>query len=495
MLREAGQEDTPPTKNHLSPMQGGSPDSIDVFKTYFTINNLIELLRVHEATTPKERTKNVVTMIFCESGVDEKPAVAHCLTCSDHLCESCFELHKKQKLSRGHNVVMLKDLQQMDRKTGVKSIRRKLHCDEHKDELLKLFCKTCQKVICRDCALVKHRQHEYVFVHEFRHETQKQLEVLVQKVEEKQAEFKLHREHLTKVHKSSSAAFNASKKEASAFFDKMVQSIEARRKEVLSDLDTHIQTEEKKLNAETDYLDLALVRLSNSIQFTKQLIDSEDDVEMMLMSTQAKPALESLQQLTWDQKKAHVKLARVIFDQKDLQRCESVGIVPSKLKDVDVMISKLPPEVRGTLSFDITLSQEISKMLGADLTPLLTVQITRHRDGSELPVEIQKRDPEKWNVVCEPNIYGQFKVVIKVGDVVKEHQVEIQPKSLALGMKVVRGPDWSAGYGTQDGGAGSVGTVVELGSISSHPVFVKWQEHGQIKRYRWSDHVHDLKVV
>ena len=407
------------------------PQGIDAFRTYFTINNLIELLRVHEATTPIESTKCTMTII-CESGIDENPAVAHCLTCSDHLCESCFQLHKKQKLSRDHNVVMLKDLQQMDRKTGVKSVRRKLHCDEHKDEQLKLFCKTCEKVICRDCALVKHRQHEYVFVHEFRHEIQKQLEALVKKAEEKQAEFKVHIEHVARVRKSSYAAFDASKREASAFFDKMVQSIEARRKKVLTDLNRITQTEEKKLNAETDYLELALARLSNSIQFTKALFDSEDDVEMMLMSTQAKPALESLQQLTWDQKKglAQVKPVRVIFNEQDIKKCESMGaILPSslKLKDSEVVISKVPAKIRSPLSFDISLqSQEISE-LGADLSSLLSVQITHH-DGSEQPVKIQMRDLNKWNVFCEPNTYGQLKITVKMEDVVKVHQVQVQPQ-------------------------------------------------------------------
>ena len=472
------------------------PEGINAFKTYFTINNLIELLRVHEATMPKESTKSVVT-IFCESGVDENRAVAHCLTCSDHLCESCFELHKKLKLTRDHNVVMLKDLQQMDRKTGVKSVRQKLHCDKHKEEPLKLFCNTCEKVICRDCALVKHRQHEYVFVHEheLRHETQKQLEVLVQKVEEKQAEFKLHREHLTKVHKSSSAAFSASKKEASAFFDKMVQSIEAHRKKVLTHLDAFIQTEEKKLNTETEYLDSSLARLSNSIQFTRKIFDNEDDVEMMLMSTQAKPALKNLQQLTWDQKKVQVKPLRVIFDQKDLQKCKSMGVIVgiSNLKGDDIVISKLPAEVRGPLSFDISLSQEISQKLGADLIPLPSVQITRHCDGSEQPVEIHKRGLNKWNVVCEPNRYGQLKITIKIDDVVKEHQVEIQPKSLTVGMKVVRGPDWpDYSYRNQDGGAGNTGIVKEIRGGNS--VIVEWS-NGHRNNYRWGERAYDLKVV
>ena len=391
----------------------------------------------------------------------------------------------------------------MDRKTGVKSMRRKLHCDEHKDEPLKLFCKTCEKVICRDCALVKHRQHDYVFVHEFRHEIQTQLEALVKKAEEKQAQFKVHVEHMAKARKSSSAAFNASKQEANTFFDKMVQSIEARRKKVLTDLDALIQTEEKKLNAEADYLELALARFSNSIHFTKTIFDSEDDVEMMLMSTQAKPALENLQQLTWDQKKAEFRPVRAVFDQKDIKKCESMGFIrsstPLKLKESDIMISNLPAEVRGPgLSFDIILQSHIEEIseLVVDLASisLSSVQIIHHGDGSKQPVEIHKRDMNTWNVSCKPNRYGQLKITIKVDNTVKVCEVEIQPKYPAVGMKVVPGPNWDSSYRNQDGGEGGIGTIEGVENIGTYPISVRWL-NGDRYVYRWGNHTYDLKVV
>ena len=416
------------------------PQGIDAFKTYFTINNLIELLRVHEATTPKENAQHAT--ILCESGVDESPAVAHCLTCSDHLCESCFELHKKQKVTRDHNVVMLKDLQQLDRKTGVKSVRRKLLCDEHKGELLKLFCKTCEKVICRDCALVKHREHKYVFIHESRHEAQKQLKVLVKKTKEKQVEFKVHSEYLAKVRVLNSTAIVACKRELNTEFDQMIKSIEARRKVLLNELEALNQTKEKKLNAETDYVDLTLSRFSNSIQFTEKLLDNEDDVEMMLMSTQAKPALESLQQLTWDQKKAQVKPLRVFFDQKDLVKCKSVGNICHLLTNDDVVVSGFPARAQESFSFEIFVAQKVTKV-GIDFTPVLSVQVTGHNQA-QVPVEIQKKGLNKWKIVCKPNKIGQHKITVKVDTVVKVHHIQISPKSPVV---IVPGLNWvTRGY-------------------------------------------------
>ena len=466
---------------HPIPPQGG----VDGFKTYFTVNNLLELLRVHE-TTASANGAGEQTIILCESGVDESPAVAHCLTCSDHLCESCFELHKKQKLSRGHNVVLLKDLKQLDKKTGIRSVRRKWHCEEHNDELLKLFCKTCQKVICRDCALVTHREHDYTFVHEFRLKAQEQLEGLVQKTKKKQTEFKVYCKHLAKIRETSLADFEKTKHEINNTFDMLIKSIEGRRKALLAELEALGKKDEKLLNAETDYLDMALARFSNSIQFTERLFENDDDVDVMLMSTQAKPALESLQQLSWDTKKAELKPFKGIFDQDIMKKCGSVGAIVQQLDDDDIEISQLPKEAEGPFSFDISLSQRAA-VVSMDLTPILSVHIVCI-NGSQVeePVEIQKKgDQNKWKISCKPKRTGQHKVTVELNTVVKEHLVMVTP---FVGMKVVRGPNWH--YTDEDGGAGTIGEVVKI--KSNNKVDVKWP-NGKTLDYIYEQGSYDIK--
>ena len=362
----------------------------------------------------------------------------------------------------------------------------------HKDELLKLFCKACQKVICRDCALVKHREHDFVFVHEFRSKAQEELEGLVKNTREKLTEFSAHSDHLAKTRELNFAAFHASKQELNSVFDQLVKHIETRRKTLLADLEALSQSEEKWLNTETDFLETALARLTNSIQFTEKLLDSEDDVEMMLMSTQANLAFKNLQQLSWDREKVAVKLVRVIFNQKDLKRWESlVGFIGQPLKDHDVCISPLPLETSVSFSFNVSLTQEVSK-LGLDFTPLLSVQVTDSKQV-EVPVEIENEGLNKWKITCTPNEAWQHKVMVKIDSVVKERQIMIKPKPLSVGMKVVCGPDWEVYYKGEDGGAGAVGEVVKI--KSNNKVDVKWP-NGKTREYRWGqDNAYDLKVV
>ena len=52
------------------------------------------------------------------------------------------------------------------------------YCTAHKQEALKLYCETCMQLICRDCTLVKRRQHNYKFVEDARKQIEDELALL-----------------------------------------------------------------------------------------------------------------------------------------------------------------------------------------------------------------------------------------------------------------------------------------------------------------------------
>ena len=64
-----------------------------------------------------------------------------------------------------------------------------------------------------------------------------------------------------------------------------------------------------------------------------------------------------------------------------------------------------------------------------------------------------------------------------------------------LGVLVVRGPDWE--WNDQDGGEGSVGTVVQIGSVTrSEPVVLVQWDCGRKAKYRAGvDGKYDLRIL
>ena len=84
----------------------------------------------------------------------------YCVDCSQHVCEKCGEIHAKMK-SGGHLVIplgeeMSEEMMQLSKK----------HCQEHKDEIVKIYCYDCKVNICAMCCVLKHKQHNFAVISE-----------------------------------------------------------------------------------------------------------------------------------------------------------------------------------------------------------------------------------------------------------------------------------------------------------------------------------------
>jgi tripartite motif-containing protein 33 len=60
-----------------------------------------------------------------------------------------------------------------DNQSSTSSTSPNLFCSVHSQEKLSLFCETCDKLTCRDCQLIEHREHKYKFTNEIALETRK----------------------------------------------------------------------------------------------------------------------------------------------------------------------------------------------------------------------------------------------------------------------------------------------------------------------------------
>lgn len=57
-----------------------------------------------------------------------------------------------------------------------------LFCEVHPHEKLSLFCENCDKLTCRDCQLIEHREHKYKFTNEIASEARKYISDMLKDV-------------------------------------------------------------------------------------------------------------------------------------------------------------------------------------------------------------------------------------------------------------------------------------------------------------------------
>ena len=89
----------------------------------------------------------------CSHSCSEGYSVARCVTCEKFLCRECLTDHNKYRGNNGHSVLTMEEWS----KPANKKLRQnKMYCDEHSAMILKVYCETCDKLICRDCMDFKH---------------------------------------------------------------------------------------------------------------------------------------------------------------------------------------------------------------------------------------------------------------------------------------------------------------------------------------------------
>lgn len=98
---------------------------------------------------------------LCMSCDDNTEATGYCVECVEFLCVTCIEAHQRVRFTRDHSI---RQKEEMSPEALGLSTQKPVFCDIHKQEPLKLFCETCDRLTCRDCQLLKHKDHNYQFL-------------------------------------------------------------------------------------------------------------------------------------------------------------------------------------------------------------------------------------------------------------------------------------------------------------------------------------------
>ncbi|XP_062339585.1 transcription intermediary factor 1-alpha [Osmerus eperlanus] len=118
----------------------------------------------------------------CMSCDDNTEATGYCVECVEFLCVTCVEAHQRVKFTRDHTI---RQKEEMSPDAVGLSTQKPVFCDIHKQEPLKLFCETCDRLTCRDCQLLKHKDHNYQFLEDAYRNHRQHLENMTLQLQEK----------------------------------------------------------------------------------------------------------------------------------------------------------------------------------------------------------------------------------------------------------------------------------------------------------------------
>lgn len=264
------------------------PDgNVDSLPVNFFLNNLLSMVSLHG-----DSGSSNLECDLCDNG---DPPVNRCTTCCHFLCEFCTQAHRRLRNTREHCLVSLEEAKRM----GSVAVKKPSFCKEHDGELLKLFCETCNEAICRDCTIVKHREHKYAFVKDA---FAKNKESVLKILSETKSEARLLKEAIDRVSEKKRSVELGSEKtvqEVIEFFQNLTASLNSRCEELVHSTLKLKQAKQKSLNNQQEELEAALCTLQSSLEFIEKALENGSEVEILNMHKQMTGRLQELTSKKW----------------------------------------------------------------------------------------------------------------------------------------------------------------------------------------------------
>ena len=386
--------------------------------------------------------------LICEQCHSDK-AVAFCRHCAQFICDHCRESHRRMKMLSGHTVVSIEELRRNAEENLPIVQPEPMRCKEHQKRL-KIYCFTCNQLICRDCVLKAHKDHDYEFTSACAPQTKQALQEKLGPLQSTQAHIQDARKQLEQSGNEITAQGTHLEKVINGSFDEMIEVLERRRRELLATVRGRVEEKLSSLSSQEKGLEVCTAQIQSLVDFVGQNIGNASDEEIVSIHKQLQYKIE-----------------------EEMKSCNSLDLTPAASANIGVDISCAAEiaELCQKKTSVITLSADPSKcraegpvMEGAVTnTPTQLVVHTIYSngqpcrekqsiraelksmvDGSVVVAEVTEKEKGSYLVSYCPNVRGRHKLNLLVNqqpiagspfDVFVEHP----PTQLGKPVRIIKG--------------------------------------------------------
>ena len=243
-----------PTCRHLVPLPA---NGVSGLQSDFHIDHLFEIRdSFHKAAES--------TQLQC-GNCEDKKATGYCRDCKQFICDDCLTAHRTLKITKKHKIVTV-DKVHAQATNLIPRKKTASNCLKHSNKKLKIYCETCQELICTDCTLHVHNGHKYDLV----------ADVFPKHKEDIVSGLKPVKEKLDKI-QIALQAFDTRAKEINdqrvtveanihKEFDQQQRLLDQQRVTLVGKLDSQIQQMLKTLAAQRDQVEIAQVKLTSCLE-------------------------------------------------------------------------------------------------------------------------------------------------------------------------------------------------------------------------------------
>ncbi|XP_072168840.1 E3 ubiquitin-protein ligase TRIM71-like [Diadema setosum] len=274
---------------------------LDGLTSSILINNILDVVSSHDdeldgrmfGSADNHRRQ-------CSSCEEGQIATRVCKDCSEALCESCVLAHQRVRLTKDHTIVYLEGvngsrphakvpmlypyhqygLGYQPPKMQPVSDRPPSYCDIHK-EMLRLYCDTCYKAICRECTMVEHSGHSVVYLQDAVQDSKAMTMRMLNDAKASSRALQESLAHTQAMAERVEIRCQAVASEVRSNIRRHKMALDERERELLRKVEVIRQVKSKSLHSQADDIQQAMESLTECMGTVEKALESGTDVDVL----------------------------------------------------------------------------------------------------------------------------------------------------------------------------------------------------------------------
>ena len=252
-------------------LPGGNEDNL---QTAFFVNRFKALYDQQERALSKEEVK-------CEMcSTSRVKAEAFCRECGVFVCGDCIKSHQRIKVFDGHKILSLDEVKKARAKDVLTQNPPAKKCQLH-DELLKIFCFDCNRLICLACAVTDHRDHNFEFNHVAATKKRNELIGSLKPLREMASSLSLAVEDIQTMEHLLAAQRQSVANKIETSFEEFHTIIERRKEQLLEEARRKVSEKMENLQAQKKNISISGAEVQSIVDYTQQCVKQCSDDEVM----------------------------------------------------------------------------------------------------------------------------------------------------------------------------------------------------------------------
>ena len=207
-------------------------------------------------------------------------AEAFCRLCGMFLCGDCIKSHQRMKVFEGHEVISLDEVKKVAAKDVLTKGPPTKKCQVH-TKSLKMFCFDCNQLICRDCTVKDHRDHDFEFNHVVATKKRRELMESLKPLREMASSLSLAVEDIQTTEHLLAAQGQSVANKIETSFEEFHTIIERRKEQLLEEARRKVSEKIENLQAQKKNMSISGAEVQSIVDYTQQCVKHCSDDEVM----------------------------------------------------------------------------------------------------------------------------------------------------------------------------------------------------------------------